>query len=661
MEPIQNSNTINSNYNFNLNDINPFYINNNNFSFDEPQNIVNRTFPIINDTNGMENNNLNQLLEINENNTNTFDFDSFENIDSIQNDNENNLNINANNSEVSDNSSNSESSNQEDTSTVNSCDINISNLDNNNLFNKFRADSPLNLKSKMSLNSDFIFEENKKRRKSMDLIPFNKFDCFKKSPQFKVLESTYYNVNKLNMIKVHGKFDFETDEGNEICRECLQQIENLIKTFKIKISNRDYRKKFTKAYIFLYQEDSLGYLTEILDSAQEATPDLVVNGEKYIFSKEVIERGNQLFVCFSSLIMLIIEDINLIYDELIFDDNKITKIIDDLKNCLIDFDKKWTLYEEKYITELIYIEKISRRFIFEGIKLEKEMSLYENKANIKGKNLINNCENDKEYNEIRERFIKIINYLNKIANINGKGRDDLDINILLQSEKVLRTVTEVQSYGLRKLANNIKSTLNDLRYLFRKYNLNIEGVDPQLLNNPELVSNLYNFEQTWEKGKIYLCDQKKYIQLMIFNKIIEVMTEKYKDKDICCLIEESDPKIIVIIPAILILKAIDSHNYDIINNFIPNVKKDKLFISVKEIIKSVYKKVKDPYYGYNLFEKLILFDEEKEEKEIRKEMEKYLSDEEIKKFMNYIKILSMNMQRDNPSEWNEFFQLAMNI
>ena len=148
---------------------------------------------------------------------------------------------------------------------------------------------------------------------------------------------------------------------------------------------------------------------------------------------------------------------------------------------------------------------------------------------------------------------------------------------------------------------------------------------------------------------------------MIFNKIIEVMTEKYKDKDICCLIEESDPKIIVIIPAILILKAIDSHNYEIINNFIPNVKKDKLFISVKEIIKSVYKKVKDPYYGYNLFEKLILFDEEKEEKEIRKEMENYISFEKIKLFIKNIKTLSINIQRDKPSEWNEFFQLAMNI
>ena len=143
--------------------------------------------------------------------------------------------------------------------------------------------------------------------------------------------------------------------------------------------------------------------------------------------------------------MLITDDVNLIYDEIIFDDNQLKNMINDLKNCLSEFDKKWTLYEEKYIMELIYIEKISRRFIFEGIKLEKELSFYENRANIKGKNLINNCENDKEYNDLREKFVKVINYLNKIANIKGKGRDDLDINILYQSEKVLRTVTEVQS------------------------------------------------------------------------------------------------------------------------------------------------------------------------------------------------------------------------
>ncbi len=207
----------------------------------------------------------------------------------------------------------------------------------------------------------------------------------------------------------------------------------------------------------------------------------------------------------------------------------------------------------------------------------------------------------------------------------------------------------------------MKSTLNELRYLFRKYNLNIEGVDPQLLNNPELVNKLYNFEQIWEKGKIYLCNKNKYDQLMIFNKIIELVSEKYKGKNIGSLIEESDPKIIIIIPAVLILRSIDSHNYGIINNFISNVQKDKTFISVKNTIRSVYKKIKDSYYAYNLFEKLLLFNEEKEEVDIIKEMENYISIEEIKLFIKNIKTLSINIQRDKPSEWNEFFQLAMDV
>ena len=669
MEPsdiFQNTSGISNYYNMNFNESQAINVNNNNNNFfleDNTPNIINRTFPLLNqnENNNEENNSINQLESYL--NTTTFYFDSIENISSIQNGhNDLNNNFNEEQNENNNNENNDNSISLIDiTSTVNSADINISNIDNNNHINSKKIKDTSNLKSKISLNSEFIKEEIIKRRKSMENLSYNKFNTFKKSSQFKILESTYYNANKLNMIKNEGKFDFESNDGSEICRQTLQQLEQLILSFNIKISNRDYRKKFTKAYIFLYQDNSLGYLTEILDSAQEGTPYLFVNGEKYIFSKEVIERGNQLFVSFCSLIMLITDDVNLIYDEIIFDDIKLKNMINDLKNCLCEFDKKWTMYEEKYIMELIYIEKISRRFIYEGIKLEKELSLYENRANIKGKNLINNCENDKEYNDLREKFIKTINYLNKIANINGKGRDDFDINILFQSEKVLRTVTEVQSISLRKLANNVKITLNDLRFLFRKYNLNIEGVDPQLLNNPELVSKLYNFEQIWEKGKIYLCNKRKYNQLMIFNKIIELINEKYKGKNISALIEESDPKIIIIIPAVLILRSIDNHNYDIIKDYIYNFKKDNNFISVKETIKKVYKKIKDSYYAYNLFEKLLLFNEEKEEVDIIKEMENYISIEEIKLFIKNIKTLSINIQRDKPSEWNEFFQLAMDI
>jgi len=43
----------------------------------------------------------------------------------------------------------------------------------------------------------------------------------------------------------------------------------------------------------------------------------------------------------------------------------------------------------------------------------------------------------------------------------------------------------------------------------RKYGENIEGVDPQLKNNQDLVSALVEFETSWEKGKAYFVSPKK--------------------------------------------------------------------------------------------------------------------------------------------------------
>jgi hypothetical protein len=51
--------------------------------------------------------------------------------------------------------------------------------------------------------------------------------------------------------------------------------------------------------------NKLCYLTEILDSAQEALPALWVNGEKYIFSENVVEAGVSLYVTFNNLVEFI--------------------------------------------------------------------------------------------------------------------------------------------------------------------------------------------------------------------------------------------------------------------------------------------------------------------------------------------------------------------
>ena len=98
------------------------------------------------------------------------------------------------------------------------------------------------------------------------------------------------------------KFDLDSFEGQNSCKKFLSHIEKLCESVEAKCQGRAYRKKFSNAYKVLYKDGKLCYLTEILDSAQEAFPYLWVNGEKYVFSKEVIEAGRNLFNNFCKIL-----------------------------------------------------------------------------------------------------------------------------------------------------------------------------------------------------------------------------------------------------------------------------------------------------------------------------------------------------------------------
>ena len=83
-----------------------------------------------------------------------------------------------------------------------------------------------------------------------------------------------------------------------------------------------------------------------------------------------------------------------------------------------------------------------------------------------------------EHNKNRKKFVEILNKINSVANSDGKGRDDLEAEILLQAEGLCRRISHSQSKAVRKLAEAIKKSFSDLRQLMRKYGENIEGVDP---------------------------------------------------------------------------------------------------------------------------------------------------------------------------------------
>ena len=179
-------------------------------------------------------------------------------------------------------------------------------------------------------------------------------------------------------------------------------MEKLYTSYGLKANERSYREKFSSAYKVLYRQnggqEALCYLTEILDSAQENFPHLWVNGEKYVFSDDVIQAGEKLFQEFSKLKELVTD----------FMDNctktgnpRFSEKENELKESLRNFDVAWITYEQYYVYELMVIETDSRRFIINSIKIENELQRFEAKSNLRGEDLINNP----TYNAKREELI----------------------------------------------------------------------------------------------------------------------------------------------------------------------------------------------------------------------------------------------------------------
>ena len=82
-------------------------------------------------------------------------------------------------------------------------------------------------------------------------------------------------------------------------------------------------------------------------------------------------------------------------------------------------------------------------------------------------------------------------------------------------------------------------------------------------------------------------------------------------------------------------------------------------MNMKKQVKGI---IGDSNKAYNIIEKYVLFDGTKEQLMVDKEIEKY---SKLKEIISEIKKgltnLSVHLQTYKPTQWNEFFQLAMDI
>ena len=87
--------------------------------------------------------------------------------------------------------------------------------------------------------------------------------------------------------------------------------------------------------------------------------------------------------------------------------------------------------------ELMLIESDARSLVTKAIEIEKEITSQEVRERAKGKIMVD-CPN---FNKNRSKLVKIINQINSVANSEGKGRDDLEAEILFQAEGICRRIS----------------------------------------------------------------------------------------------------------------------------------------------------------------------------------------------------------------------------
>jgi hypothetical protein len=150
--------------------------------------------------------------------------------------------------------------------------------------------------------------------------------------------------------------------------------------------------------------------------------------------------------------------------------------------------------------------------------------------------------------------------------------------------------------------------------------------------------------------------------LLFFSQMIEILCEKYKD--ISEQVDSRDPMVFVWVPSILILKSLDNEDKSICFEFntqmfnVENEESGKIYTFIKSFKENLYNCVKDQYAAYNLLEKLVLFEENEE---MIEDIAKYTDRSLINGFRKRLKILSMQLQRGRPQDWNHFINLAMNL
>jgi hypothetical protein len=154
-----------------------------------------------------------------------------------------------------------------------------------------------------------------------------------------------------------------------------------------------------------------------------------------------------------------------------------------------------------------------------------------------------------------QALLQRLGSLNAVANIDGKGRDDFNGDIILralseQSSPSLQSDTWAQETA-QHLCAEVLDSLVAMREYLQEVSQCLERVDPNLSRNQGLVARLADFEQSYELGMLYVKDAETMRSLCLW--VSQVRRAQSLSSDFAAVCESFDAELFLVLPRIILL------------------------------------------------------------------------------------------------------------
>eukprot|EP00746_Dinoflagellata_sp_MGD_P078727 gnl/MRDRNA2_/MRDRNA2_31459_c0_seq1.p1 gnl/MRDRNA2_/MRDRNA2_31459_c0~~gnl/MRDRNA2_/MRDRNA2_31459_c0_seq1.p1 ORF type:complete len:540 (-),score=106.19 gnl/MRDRNA2_/MRDRNA2_31459_c0_seq1:68-1687(-) len=365
----------------------------------------------------------------------------------------------------------------------------------------------------------------------------------------------------------------EGPEEAEKWEEFLSILDTSSVALELEIVPRRYREEFTANYRALFPTQSRHYRLDILRSALEFTQEVMVmwvNGTRHEFS----QTANALAVILSQEWHAVLRLLKAFVctrtceGSFSYSEPSMLKI---MSRALNNLDRAWAEFESQYVQELIQIEDAAKEPLLAAAFFEKALSVPDI--------------TEEEHEKVLQCFVGSLGRLNSLANSTGKGRDNLCLRVLQGSQRIVSQhsllhfdyLDPVLDHVAHTLANDVVETFEQMRQYVRDTTTYVDMwrmVDPRLENNTGLSHRLADLEESWDIAEKYLLDEKRLAALT--DLVAELHSVQNIFPSLQQMAADRDVEFVMALPRLVWLHhfALQPRNSGILENFRPAICKD---------------------------------------------------------------------------------------